>query len=678
MRIQHNTTSMNANRMMKVNTSSLAGSTEKLSSGYKINRAADDAAGLSISEKMRKQMRGLNRGSTNCDDGVSLCQVADGALNEVSDMLNRMKVLSIQSANGTNSQSDRAAIDAEVQALKEEAQRIFDTTTFNGKYIWKGENTYADRYNYEEVVSLRINSISRTYTPTTDNTGVWPSAGFNVTADESSGIKFSWTGRDGTSYESDDIPWPNPENKSQTLQLEDYLTHYYEGGVLPSKFQGVNATISYASTEYTKLEDIVKNVNGTTLNTDFSSSNRAACYDAAGGRLSYTTNVYLSDEIQRLSERDTSGASDSEFAECTGVNIPDSATDTSTFTIDFAFRNVGTITATLNSISYSKNSFSGNLEADHMTTDCKSYDEAHGISCPVGDVSYTSHMSNDKWWGYAPAYSSSEGYLGYYTKQSPVMSSSGGTGASIAYALTNSTTLGGLLDNYTNDGDTSDSGYMQFYFTLSDGAGSLNFRFPVYESDTVDSVFAKLNEIASIDIFASADGSDIHGVSGNAGPSSVTVYNAYKSFTKMADVKYEEFVGPGKNTEDIHSADEADMTVKIPINYDKLNNEYLGIKELNVMTEKASDEAMGLIDKAAEIITTQRSVFGAYQNRLEHTIKNIDNVVENTTAAESRIRDTDMAEEMVKLSRSNILQQAGQSVLAQANQTPQGVLSLLQ
>jgi len=146
----------------------------------------------------------------------------------------------------------------------------------------------------------------------------------------------------------------------------------------------------------------------------------------------------------------------------------------------------------------------------------------------------------------------------------------------------------------------------------------------------------------------------------------------------MADVKYEEFVGPGKNTEDIHSADEADMTVKIPINYDKLNNEYLGIKELNVMTEKASDEAMGLIDKAAEIITTQRSVFGAYQNRLEHTIRNIDNVVENTTAAESRIRDTDMAEEMVKLSRSNILQQAGQSVLAQANQTPQGVLSLLQ
>ncbi|MCR4833620.1 MAG: flagellar hook protein, partial [Butyrivibrio sp.] len=208
--------------------------------------------------------------------------------------------------------------------------------------------------------------------------------------------------------------------------------------------------------------------------------------------------------------------------------------------------------------------------------------------------------------------------------------------------------------------------------------GSLEFTVPVSESETVDSVFAKLNEITSIDIFASANGENVHGVAGNAGYSSVTVSNDYKSFTKMADVKYEDFVGPGKNTEDIHSADEADMTVKIPINYDKLNNEYLGIKELNVMTEKASDEAMGLIDKAAEIITTQRSVFGAYQNRLEHTIKNIDNVVENTTAAESRIRDTDMAEEMVKLSRSNILQQAGQSVLAQANQTPQGVLSLLQ
>ena len=118
--------------------------------------------------------------------------------------------------------------------------------------------------------------------------------------------------------------------------------------------------------------------------------------------------------------------------------------------------------------------------------------------------------------------------------------------------------------------------------------------------------------------------------------------------------------------------------IQIPIPVGMLNNEYLGIKELNVMTEKASDEAMGLIDKAAEIITTQRSVFGAYQNRLEHTIKNIDNVVENTTAAESRIRDTDMAEEMVRFSNTNILAQAGQAMLAQANQTNQGVLSLLQ
>ena len=128
----------------------------------------------------------------------------------------------------------------------------------------------------------------------------------------------------------------------------------------------------------------------------------------------------------------------------------------------------------------------------------------------------------------------------------------------------------------------------------------------------------------------------------------------------------------------IHSAPEADMEVKIFIDYNCLSNLGLGIEKLNVLTIENSEKAMGQIDEAARVVVGQRSLFGAYQNRLEHTTKNLDNVVENTQAAESRLRDADMADEMVKLSMQNILQQSGQAVLAQANQTPNGVMALLQ
>ena len=129
--VQHNMQAVNANRMLNVTTGSQAKSTEKLSSGYKINRAADDAAGLAISEKMRKQIKGLSRASTNAQDGVSAVQTAEGALNEVQSMLQRMNERAVQSANGTNSTSDRTAIQNEIDQLVTEIDRVAETTKFN-------------------------------------------------------------------------------------------------------------------------------------------------------------------------------------------------------------------------------------------------------------------------------------------------------------------------------------------------------------------------------------------------------------------------------------------------------------------------------------------------------------------------------------------------------------------
>ena len=139
--VQHNLSAMNTNRQMGVVTDALQKSTEKLSSGYKINRAADDAAGLSISEKMRSQIRGLNKASDNAQDGISLIQVAEGALNETHSILQRMNELATQAANDTNTSTDRTAIKAEIDQLTSEINRIQSTTQFNTQNLLDGKFT---------------------------------------------------------------------------------------------------------------------------------------------------------------------------------------------------------------------------------------------------------------------------------------------------------------------------------------------------------------------------------------------------------------------------------------------------------------------------------------------------------------------------------------------------------
>jgi flagellin len=163
--VQHNLTAMNSNRMLGLTQSSLTKSTEKLSSGYKINRAADNAAGLAISEKMRRQVRGLTQASTNAQDGVSAVQTAEGALNEVHDMLQRMNELAIQSANDTNMSKDRSYIQAEITQLITEISRVATTTTFNEQALLDG--TFTDKQlqvgsenSGDQVISISISAMS--------------------------------------------------------------------------------------------------------------------------------------------------------------------------------------------------------------------------------------------------------------------------------------------------------------------------------------------------------------------------------------------------------------------------------------------------------------------------------------------------------------------------------------
>ncbi|MCR5796294.1 MAG: hypothetical protein K6G63_00035, partial [Eubacterium sp.] len=208
--ISHNILAMNAEINLKKNTNQKAKSSEKLSSGYRINRSSDDAAGLAISEKMRSQIRGLKRASNNVQDGISYIRVADGALNEVSNMLQRMRELAVQSANGVYSDDDRQKIQTEVDQIKNEIDRVFTTTEFNTKKIWDPDNVIGEPvligHHTESVVNFHSNTVVTNIT--NSNKAAIPKTNFNLNAN-TSGITVSWDAYNGNHYTSSTVPWPS-------------------------------------------------------------------------------------------------------------------------------------------------------------------------------------------------------------------------------------------------------------------------------------------------------------------------------------------------------------------------------------------------------------------------------------------------------------------------------------
>ena len=460
--VQHNMQAANANRMLNVTTSAQSKSTEKLSSGYRINRAADDAAGLTISEKMRKQIRGLDQASTNAQDGVSSVQTAEGALTEVHSMLQRMNELATQAANGTNSKdSDRQAIQDEIDQLTTEIDRVSETTKFNETYLLKGEAG-------TKTINMKAHDA---------------------------GLKGTLTDNgDGTAtFVMDSLK----DGDSVSIGGKTYTIGSKKDDVVAA----VGAKITVAGQKFT--------VNGQEITivdnyVDKDTDQKAGKYTAADAKALVKDGATVklgTDEYKVMTDKDANGIDD---------------TDASVISKDVAYTLA------------SKELLAANQ---------------------IGDTKGSAKVAN---------------------------------------------------------------------------AG------------------------------AKADGS-------------------FKITTGQAEVA-------NSLSFSLHVGADADMTNKIQVNIDAMDSASLGIKGLNVKdaSGNAATYAVDAISDAISKVSSQRSSLGAVQNRLEHTINNLDNVVENTTTAESRIRDTDMAEEMVNYSKNNILAQAGQSMLAQANQSNQGVLSLLQ
>ena len=469
--VQHNLQAMNANRMLNITTGSQSKSAEKLSSGYRINRAADDAAGLSISEKMRKQIRGLDQASTNAEDGVSAVQTAEGALTEVHSMLQRMNELAVQASNGTNSQTDRDAIQSEIDQLTTEIDRVAETTKFNETYLLKGDADGATKDVYMKGHDAGLKGTL------TDGA---TSATFKVAAGAlDAGKKVTIGGKEytigSTKAEADKLAddvdaaaTAGTKNMKLTIDGAEYTCKYDAGG---------NSWLDKDGQTVADIKAKIKN--GSTVEYDGKS-------------------------LTVMNDKDTDGVDDS---------------------------------------------------------DSSVISAAKAVTLMTAELTTANNIGATK------------------------------TAATITAAA---------------GGYTSDAG---IEFTIGKGTAE---------------VAEKLN------------------------------FN-------------------------LHVGSDADMTNKINVNIETMDSSYLGIKGLNVSddTGVAATYAVDAIADALQKVSDQRSSLGAVQNRLEHTIANLDNVVENTTSAESRIRDVDMAEEMVEYSKNNILAQAGQSMLAQANQATQGVLSLL-
>ena len=470
--VQHNLRAMNSNRMLGITQGTLSKSAEKLSSGYKVNRAADDAAGLSISEKMRKQIRGLSQASLNAEDGISAVQTAEGALTEVHDMLQRMNELAVKASNGTNALSDRQTIQDEVDQLLTEIDRVAETTKFNETYLLKGDtDTVTKKASAKDaglVGTLREGATSATFTINKLSLGDKVSIG---------GQEYTIGGTTA-----------NVTASFQTLKAN------FKGGELVT-LDGVQYTIAAGST----VENEDKNI----------------------------------------------------------------------------------------------------LAADKIEAKIKD-----GSSFTYNGVTHTAMVKAD------------------------------GT------------------------------------------SGDVNGR------DATNATILTINQAEKMILQELTLANNI----GTDSDAPATVTKAERADANDPNKKYVDYIiekGDISVKEDLnfslHVGADADMNNKIGVKIQALDTSGLGIRGLNVKDGSGASAtyAIDAIADAVSKVSAQRSLLGAVQNRLEHTINNLDNVVENTTAAESQIRDTDMATEMVKYSNANILSQAGQSMLAQGNQSNQGVLSLL-
>ncbi len=694
--VQHNLLAQNANRQLNVNTKKNTKTTEKLSSGYRINRAADDAAGLSISEKMRRQIRGLHQTVDNISEGVGYVQTAEGALNEVQDMLQRVNELAVKAANGTNTKEDRAYIDREVQQLKGEMDRIFRTTTFNERKVWEpGERRLL---GYEEVRAVDYVSTTQTYKPTVTNQNydVLPGGNHSVSGysctystspysiksasstgyftvlakDENgqtaTGVKVKWTGYNGTEYVTDEISWDQLEKQNYRFDISQLFNHpdlFEADGVTPVFKQ----ELAFSPSEAAEEDDIANNIHGCTVyattraTMQYSLENVTGSSPAVGLSgviLSYPAAFASMHKTEPAQTGHDFDGADSDFIKPSGNGGPNltkypnyaNKNDAAGWEFSFDMAGIGNVKATSDSVLYWSND--------------------------------TASTSKGLWWEWC-IHTDRYGNETYRHEQHTVRQTDG-TLAGVMSALTgdSSDTTPGLLN--TNGGGangSNSSGFIEinfkmtaappgFDYTTSNGTaqkstdvGQFCIRIPVSATDSENDILNKLKTLNGNTILdfatsgAAADSLGFGSISPGTGKVNAPIYGGICGFYVQGGTE------GGQH---------------ISIQYESLSTIAMGMEHTNVRTIESASRAIDEVKGALQMVSQQRSDFGAFQNRLEHAGNINANVEENTQAAESAIRDGDIADLMMEYSVNNILLQAGTSMLTQANQSSQSILELLQ
>ena len=582
--INHNMGAINAQRNMGINSGAASKSMEKLSSGLRINRAGDDAAGLSISEKMRAQIRGLDQASTNAEDGISMIQTAEGALNETHSILQRMRELSVQAGNDTNADTDRAAIQEEINQLTSEINRIGNTTEFNTQKLLQGDG----KTNLDKT---GLGNVAGKLTSGTDASTVEAKRTDKLTAASADTNTLSYTINGQTltmTFASDATVGTNTSKLTNSTANAATI--------------GINGT----NTATTDASAVVDALNAMIEKNDTLKGNFKATLGATGEFA-----------IEAISTGEFSGAKGNISAgtHTTGGSLSNVSAST------VAGSNVS---ATAASKTIDLSSLTG---ADAVTTN-KNIEALIGKGMTINGQQIEFYNANDG------AYTGDAIGINISTALATPETTTGDKASELVKNIAEqlATKIDGI--KVSQDGTTTTdlvieaavAGTEGNNIEISDGGIQKDFEVKLQ-------VGANENQSMSISI-------------GDMRSEALGLVGSGDGFTKDATVT------DGTNAKNIESA-------------------------LDVSTADNAGKATTIINEAIQKVSNQRSSLGAYQNRLEHTINNLDTSSENLTAAESRIRDTDMASEMSEYSKNNILQQAAQAMLAQAKSAPEQVLQLL-
>ena len=722
---------------MGINSGNGAKSIEKLSSGYRINRAGDDAAGLAISEKMRGQIRGLNQASRNSQDAISLVQTAEGALNETQAILQRMRELAVQSATDTNVNVDRDALQNEINELATEITRISETTEFNTQKLLTGEfdGTFHIGANKGQNVNLSIGNMSAKALEVVSDVTTLGESGAGVTAVDAdidfnlSGVELTAVagGAVGAELIADSDGIGDGFAKDITgISAADGVTSDAGGGVVPTLSNGATqnqisissssdinwnsidttatSTISIGKSadELTVAIDLTDNTGVVNIDDTLGAADVDAdgnyTYDAHG--ISFTISA---DDFAAMAV-DTSVTIDLKLAVGSG-----DATDVLTVSSGVIGTKNSWTTNTVDPATGTKASFTGNkinvnydalpngvtsvkVEGDGTNTTVTLYAGADALSTDVytvgtGDtLTYDNHgisfklAVND-----ATAFEITQDIETYDSKVTVTstdalkfdITDDNGQVRSIEVSMAAGDYSTEQIRDAINDAVDAGAGTFASDVASIDADGNLVLKSAFAGADSEVTVTAEGGFDAIFDTAGD------HGVAAG-GDESVTLTLKDGSGATIGTAKT---IAPSATSVSFTDADDNNITFTLK-GYDSLSGVNVAqafsaseiareVSGIDISTQEAADSAIATVNEALESVSAERAKLGAVQNRLEHTIKNLDTSSENLQASESRIRDVDMAKEMMEFTKNNILQQAAQAMLAQANQQPQGVLQLL-